>query len=103
MQILPRRELISVALTITCIIAAGFPAAAQDVIKVESQLVNLNVVVMDRQGRRVTGLVKEDFEVFEDDSRQEITHFLAEERPLRLALVFDVSLSMEAALPTVKQ
>jgi hypothetical protein len=77
---LPRRELIFVALTITCIIAAGFPAAAQEVIRVETELVNLNVVVMDGEGRRVSGLLKEDFEVFEDDSRQEITHFSADER-----------------------
>jgi VWFA-related protein len=106
MEILPRRELISVALTITCIIAAGFPVRAQEVqevIKVQTELVSLNVVVMDRQGRRVSGLLKEDFEVFEDDSRQEITHFSADERPLRLVLVFDLSLSMEAVLPTVKQ
>ena len=103
MEILLRRELISVALTITFIIAAGFPAAAQEVIRVQTELVSLNVVVTDREGRRVSGLLKEDFDVFEDDSRQEITHFSADERPLRLVLVFDLSLSMEAVLPTVKQ
>jgi len=102
-EILPRRTLIAVALATTCIVAAGFPAAAQDVIKVQTELVNLNVVVKDRQGRGVSGLVKEDFEVFEDGSRQEITNFRAEELPLRLVLVFDLSLSMEAVLPTVKQ
>jgi len=103
MEMLRRRGLIFVALSITCIVAAGFPAAAQDVIKIQTELVNLNVVVRDRDGHRVTGLRKEDFEVFEDDSRQEITHFRAEEIPLRLVLVFDLSLSMEAVLPTVKQ
>ena len=87
-----------------CIIAAALSAAAQEeVIRVETEIVNLNVVVMDRQGRRVGGLTREDFEVYEDGARQEITHFTATERPLRLVLVFDVSLSMEAALPTVKQ
>jgi len=103
MEMLPRRDLISIALAITCIIAAGFPANAQDVIRIQTELVNLNVVVKDREGRRITGLRKEDFEVFEDGSRQEITNFRAEEAPLRLVLVFDVSLSMDAALPTVKQ
>jgi len=103
MEMCLRRNLISMALAITCIIAAGFPAVAQEVIRVQTELVNLPVVVRDRQGRRVSGLLKEDFEVFEDDSRQEITHFSADERPLRLVLVFDLSLSMEAVLPTVKQ
>jgi len=87
-----------------CAIAALSSVAAQDpVIRVETELVSLNVVVMDRQGRRVSGLTREEFEVYEDDARQEITHFTATERPLRLVLVFDVSLSMEAVLPTVKQ
>jgi VWFA-related protein len=41
--------------------------------------------------------------VYEDGVLQEITHFTAEERSLRLVLVFDVSVSMEAVLPEVKQ
>jgi VWFA-related protein len=87
-----------------CIIAAASQVTAQDgVIKVETSLVNLDVVVTDRQGRRVSGLTREDFEVYEDGARQEITHFAADERPLRLVLVFDVSVSMESVLPTVKQ
>lgn len=87
-----------------CLIAAASPVAAQEeVIRVQTELVNLNVVVMDRQGRRVSGLAREDFEVYEDGARQELSHFTATERPLRLVLVFDVSLSMEAILPTVKQ
>ena len=57
METLPRRGPISVALAITCIIAAGFPAVAQDVIKVQTELVNLNVVVRDREGHRVSGLL----------------------------------------------
>jgi VWFA-related protein len=91
-------------LVLTSSIAFGLPVAAQeDVIRVKTELVNLNVVVMDRQGRRISGLKKEDFEVYEDDGPQEITHFTAEERPLRLVLVVDVSVSMETLLPTIKQ
>src|SRR6185503_2206994 len=103
MELLPRRDLISIALAMACIFLPGFPAAAQEVIRTQTELVNLNVVVRDREGRRISGLRQEDFEVFEDGSRQEITHFSADERPLRLVLVFDLSLSMEAVLPTVKQ
>ena len=103
MEILRERGVLPIILAITCIIAAGFPTAAQDVIKVQTELVNLNVVVRDHEGRRVSGLLKQDFEVFEDGVRQEVTHFRAEEVPLRLVLVFDLSLSMEAVLPTVKQ
>ncbi len=92
------------ALAALYIIAAASQVTAQDeVIKIETSLVNLNVLVLDRQGRRVSGLTREDFELYEDGARQEITHFTADERPLRLVLVFDVSVSMESVLSTVKE
>ncbi|HEY3038481.1 MAG TPA: VWA domain-containing protein [Pyrinomonadaceae bacterium] len=104
MNILFKPSQVLLAFTAFSIIAAPSPVAAQEeVIRVETSLVNLNVVVTDRQGRRVSGLAREDFDVFEDGVRQEITHFTADERPLRLVLVFDVSVSMESVLPTVKQ
>lgn len=83
-----------------------FPAAQtrqEVVVKIDTELVNLNVVVTDKSGQRVRVLVKDDFEVFEDGARQEISHFVTEERPLKLVLLFDVSISMEEILPTVKQ
>ena len=98
------KQSLLLAFVVLCIIAVAVPVVAQEeVVRVETSLVNLNVVVTDRQGRRVSGLTREDFEVYEDGSRQEITHFTSDERALRLVLVFDVSLSMEAVLPTVKQ
>lgn len=80
-------------------ISAGSSAFAQEeVIRIDTTLVNLNVVVKDRQGRRVHGLTRDDFDVYEDVARQEITHFVAEERALWLVLLFDVNSVMEAAL-----
>lgn len=59
--------------------------AAQDVIaeeefseEIEVSLVNLEVVVTDRQGKPIPGLAKEDFEVLEDGKTVEITNFYAE-------------------------
>jgi Ca-activated chloride channel homolog len=83
--------------------ALSYVFAQHEVIRVDTALVNLDVVVKDRQGQRIRGLAKEDFDVYEDGTLQEITHFLAEERSLRLVLLFDVSVSMEAVLPTIKQ
>jgi hypothetical protein len=57
------------------------------VVKIDTELVNLNVVVTDRHGQRVRGLAKNDFEVYEDGVKQEISHFAAEERSLRLARI----------------
>ena len=101
---LKRRQLRSSFAVLCIIVAASSSVLAQDeVIRVDTALVNLEVVVKDRQGQRVRGLAKEAFEVYEDGARQEITHFVAEERSLRLVLLFDVSISMEAVLPTIKQ
>ena len=46
---------------------------------VEVNVVNLDVAVTDAHGNRVTGLKKEDFEVFEDGRRVEIVNFDAQE------------------------
>jgi Ca-activated chloride channel family protein len=105
LQMLCISKQVRIAFTAFCFITAAATSitAQEEVIKTKTSLVNLNAVVSDRQGRRVSGLKKEDFEVYEDGVLQEITHFTAEERPLRLVLVFDVSVSMEAVLPNVKQ
>src|SRR5437867_1234930 len=42
---------------------------------VEVRVVNIDVVVTDKAGHRVTGLTKDDFEVLEDGKRQTITNF----------------------------
>ena len=56
--------------------------------------VMVDVTVTNRQGIFEVGLTKDDFEVFDNGRRQEITGFSAGERPLRLALVLDTSWSM---------
>lgn len=47
------------------------------VMKATTRLVQLNVVVLDKQGHPVRGLSQDDFQIFDDDSRQRIVHFAA--------------------------
>jgi VWFA-related protein len=42
---------------------------------VEVSIVNVDVFVTDKSGRRVHGLTKDDFEIFENGDRQEISNF----------------------------
>jgi len=60
----------------------------------EVSLVSLYPLVLDRSGSYVAGLTREDFRVFENGEQQTIDRFTTEQRPLRVAIVLDTSLSM---------
>lgn len=48
---------------------------SDEVLRVTTNLVQLDVVVMDKDGRHVTDLRPEDFEITEDKDKQQITNF----------------------------
>jgi VWFA-related protein len=57
-------------------------------------LISVTATVVDREGRLVTGLPIEAFEIFEEGERQTITQFTNERVPVSLAVLLDVSDSM---------
>jgi len=63
-------------------------------IESESRLVVLDVSVRDRKGRLVSGLQKQNFEVFENAKPQEITVFSGNDTPVTVGLLVDESQSM---------
>ena len=58
-------------------------------IRIESNIVVMTVTVKDDSGRLVSGLVKEDFHVFDDDVEQNILSFTDESLPLSLLVLID--------------
>src|SRR5215210_9052448 len=74
-----------------------------DVVRVETNLVQLNVGVVDRRGRAVTNLSRNDFVVYEDDVRQPIVSFEPATAPFSLVLLLDMSGSTLNFRPTLKQ
>src|SRR5687768_4233807 len=58
------------------------------------ELINVTATVTDKDGRFVSGLRKEDFTVFEDGVRQDVTHFSNDRVPVSLGIVLDTSGSM---------
>jgi VWFA-related protein len=75
------------------------PAARRETsIRVETQLVLINVTVTDPMNRFVTGLEKEHFKISEEKVDQTITQFSSEDAPLSVGLVFDASGSMGSKL-----
>src|SRR5437870_5423500 len=64
------------------------------VLSVDVDEVVLSVAVLDKEGRPVDGLSKDQFAVFEDNTQQQIKVFKHEDIPLSLGLVIDNSGSM---------
>ena len=63
-------------------------------IRVDTNLVLINVTVTDPMNRFVTGLEVEHFKLLEDKTEQKVTHFASEDAPLSIGLVVDTSHSM---------
>jgi VWFA-related protein len=69
---------------------------------VDVDVVHITTTVTDKDGNFVRGLPRSAFRVFEDDVRQTITHFAAENIPLEIIVAVDVSGSMTDAMGQVK-
>jgi len=63
-------------------------------LSVDVELVQLPISVLDAKGRPVDGLAKDNFQIFEDNTLQQIKLFQHEDIPLSLGLVIDNSGSM---------
>ena len=74
---------------------------SDEVIKVEAELVNLNVRVVDRNNRTINDVPEKDFKIFEDGVLQTIDFFSRSEVPTNYALVLDNSGSMRSQLDKV--
>jgi Ca-activated chloride channel family protein len=70
------------------------PDKKDKTIKVDVDLVLVNVTVTDPFSRLVTGLEQENFRVFEDSGEQEVVHFSSEDVPISIGVIFDMSGSM---------
>ena len=69
---------------------------------VDVDVVQVTATVLDHNGHYVKGLPPSAFHVLEDDKPQTITHFTSEDVPLDLIVAVDVSGSMSAAMPKLK-
>ena len=64
---------------------------AGDVIRVNTTLVTIPVSVMDRDGKYIPNLSKNDFRLWEDGVEQDVAFFASAEKPFSVALVLDTS------------
>jgi len=71
-------------------------------LKVDVDLVLVPVTITDPLNRLVTGLEKENFQLFEGSSAQEIRSFSSEDAPVSLGVIFDSSGSMSSKMDRAK-
>jgi len=75
--------------------------SGEDRIKIDTDLVNLDVTVIDQNNNPVANLKKEDFSVYEDKVKQTIESISREEAPVSFGMVIDTSGSMRSKLQSV--
>ncbi len=66
------------------------------------EVINLNLSVTDGRNNYVTDLAEKDFAVFEDGIRQELSFYTHENLPISMAVMIDVSASMDEKLPQAR-
>jgi Ca-activated chloride channel family protein len=71
-------------------------------LKVDVDLVLVPVTITDPMNRLVTGLEKENFQLYEGNSSQEIRTFSSEDAPVSLGVIFDSSGSMSSKMDRAK-
>jgi Ca-activated chloride channel family protein len=72
-------------------------------LKIDVDLVLVNATVSDSLNRYVSGLEKEHFQIWEDKLEQKIEYFSAEDVPISVGLIFDVSGSMKDKINTARE
>jgi VWFA-related protein len=82
--------------------SSGEEVGENDVVRVDTQLITVPVVVRDQQGRHVTGLTASAFQPYEDDFPQRVATFAASDTPFEIALFLDTSGSTRADIALIR-
>ena len=75
---------------------------AGDVIRVSTTLVTIPVSVMDRDGRYVPNLLKDDFRIWEDGVEQDVAFFASVDKPFSVVLMLDTSPSTQFRMEDIQ-
>lgn len=70
---------------------SSISAQDDDIIKVDSSIVRLNVGVVDQRGRPMKNLNKENFTLYENGVKQEISRFEPTVAPFSVVMILDMS------------
>jgi Ca-activated chloride channel homolog len=96
------------ALMVTAALALGgagqkIPGDKEEVIKVNTQLVEVPVIITDKAGKPILNLKQQNFSVYEDGKPQEILEFSTTTAPFEVALLLDTSGSTRSDLQLIQR
>ncbi|HKO95841.1 MAG TPA: VWA domain-containing protein [Pyrinomonadaceae bacterium] len=80
----------------------GSETVEGDVIRVDTSLVTVPVSVMDRSGKFIPDLSRQDFRIFDNGLEQKIAYFATVDQPFIVALVLDTSRSTNFKLEDIQ-
>jgi Ca-activated chloride channel family protein len=73
-----------------------------DIVRVSTNLITVPAEVLDRSGRYIGNLQKNDFRIYENGVEQQLAYFAAVEQPFTVALLLDVSGSTQSQLQAIR-
>jgi VWFA-related protein len=73
-----------------------------DIVRVSTNLITVPAEVLDRSGRYIGSLQKNDFRIYENGVEQQLAYFASVEQPFTVALLLDVSGSTQAQLEAIR-
>ncbi len=85
------------------IVFAQDKSAGDEEITVDTQFVEVPIIVTDKSGKPVLNLKQDNFIIYEDGKRQEVTDFLTTAAPFEVALLLDTSGSTRSDLALIQR
>jgi len=73
-----------------------------DIVRVSTNLITVPAEVLDRSGRYIGSLQKDDFRIYENGVEQKLAYFASVEQPFTVALLLDVSGSTQSQLEAIR-
>ncbi len=89
-EIIMRKTKFISLIVLTVIFAVSVFPQDDKPIAVDINLVNINVAVSDKKGNEIKGLTKDNFEIYDEDKKQTIEYFSAENSPISFGIVYDM-------------
>jgi Ca-activated chloride channel homolog len=76
---------------------------SDEIVKIDTQLVDVPIVVTDKAGKPILNLKQSNFIIYEDGKKQEVSDFSSTSAPFEVALLLDTSGSTRADLQLIQR